>query len=558
MKLRLQSKTTLTIALLVVAILTASSYLFYDTATRALDTEMGERLVAVAQTSAALLNGSYLRALEPGSENTRLYQTLQKKLQSMRDAAEARAIYVLDFENRSLLDSRPNILIGSTYHSLGEDRVHIDQAKKGIGAASIAFRGKDDAFYRSAYAPIRDEQGTIVAILAVDASILFLETLSKMGRNMILIGGLGITLAIILSIFLARSIVVPIKKLSRAAEQIKAGAFGTQVEEYGKDEVGALAETFNEMSLAIEARDYQVSRLADELRLMSAGLAHEVRNPLNGMRIFLGLLKRQIPADPKAEQLIEQVDGEVHSLNELVTEFLDFARPKTFQPQAVNVSKVVDSVLSLLDSELRAGDDQIQTLNLDTLPTIQADSDQLKWVFTNLFKNAAHAVSQGGTVAVEGFAAENNVCIEVRDTGVGMSAETAERAFTPFFSTKDTGTGLGLAVVKRLIQNHRGSIECTSKEGRGTTFTIKLPIWGYPFNRSYHMFSAWRILALASTTRARLASFKPGFEPMRTAWTTSNGCGGPTASSVRVAATKAVGAWAMAASCVRRVRHAVR
>ena len=82
--------------------------------------------------------------------------------------------------------------------------------------------------------------------------------------------------------------------------------------------------------------------------------------------------------------------------------------------------------------------------------------------------------------------------------------------------------------------------------------------WGYPFNRSYNMFSAWRILALASTTRARLASFKPGFEPMRTAWTTSNGCGGPTASSVRVAATKAVGAWAMAASCVRRVRHAVR
>ena len=118
MKLRLQSKTTLAIALLVVAILTASSYLFYDTATRALDTEMGERLVAVAQTSAAQLNGSYLRALEPGSERTRLYQTLQKKLQSIRDAAEARAIYVLDFEYRSVVDSRPNVPIGSKYHSL--------------------------------------------------------------------------------------------------------------------------------------------------------------------------------------------------------------------------------------------------------------------------------------------------------------------------------------------------------------------------------------------------------------------------------------------------------
>ena len=92
MKLRLQTKTTLTIALLVVLVLTASSYLFYDTAKRTLDAEMGKRLVAVAKTSAAQLNGSYLRALQPGGEDTRLYQTLQKKLQAMRDASEAEAM----------------------------------------------------------------------------------------------------------------------------------------------------------------------------------------------------------------------------------------------------------------------------------------------------------------------------------------------------------------------------------------------------------------------------------------------------------------------------------
>ena len=282
-------------------------------------------------------------------------------------------------------------------------------------------------------------------------------------------------LAIVLSIFLARSIVVPIQKLSRAAEQIKSGAFGAQVKEYGTDEVGTLAETFNEMSLAIQARDQQVSHLADELRLLSAGLAHEVRNPLNGMQIFLGLLKRKITADPKAHQLLEQIDAEVRSLNELVTEFLDFARPKTSQPQGVHVSQVVDSVLSLLHPELNA-DSEIRTLNLDTLPIIQADSDQLKWVFTNLLKNATHAVAHGGTVVVEGFAADKSICIEVRDTGVGMSAETVKRAFTPFFSTKDSGTGLGLAIVKRLIESHRGKIECTSEEGSGATFTIQLPI----------------------------------------------------------------------------------
>ena len=477
MKIRLQTKTTLTIALLVVLVLTASSYLFYDTAKRALDAEMGERLVAVAKTSAAQLNGSYLRALQPRGESTRLYRTLQKKLQSMRDASEAQAMYVLDLEYKSLVDSRLDVLIGSQYHSLGEDRIHIDQAKQGIGAASVAFHGKDDAFYRSAYAPIRDEHGGIVAILAVDASVLFLESLARMSRNMVLIGVVGMVFAVVLSIFLARSIVVPIERLSQATQQIKAGAFGTQVETRSKDEVGALATTFNEMSTAIQERDQQVSRMAEELRQLSAGLAHEVRNPLNGMRIFLGLLKRQLPADPKAEQLIEQVDGEVQSLNQLVSEFLDFARPTPLQTEAVDLSDVVASVLALLDAELRAGAIEVQTVNLDTLPTIEADADQLKWVFTNLVKNAAQAIDRGGTIAVEGFvdADADAIRVEVRDTGVGMSPETAERAFIPFFTTKDKGTGLGLAIVKRLVEHHRGTIECTSKQGDGTTFALKLP-----------------------------------------------------------------------------------
>ena len=477
MKIRLQTRTTLTIALLVVLILTASSLLFYDAAKRALDAEMGERLVAVARTSAAQLNGSYVRALQPGDEGRRLYLRLQEKLQSMRDASEARAMYVFDLEYKSLVDSRLEVPIGSRYRSLGEDRIHIDQARRGTGAASVAFHGQDGAFYRSAYAPIRDEQGDVVAILAVDASVLFLESLAGMSRNMVLIGAVGMVLAVLLSVLLARSIVVPIERLSQATQKIKAGAFGTQVETRSEDEVGLLATTFNEMSTAIQKRDQQVSRMAEELRQLSAGLAHEVRNPLNGMRIFLGLLRRQIPADPKAEQLIEQVDGEVQSLNQLVSEFLDFARPTPLQTEPVNLSEVVASVVALLDAELRAGAIQVQTANLDTLPTIEADGDRLKWVFTNLIKNAAQAIDGRGTIAIEGSvdADSGAIRVEVRDTGAGMSPETAERAFIPFFTTKDKGTGLGLAIVKRLIEHHRGTIECTSEEGDGTTFVLELP-----------------------------------------------------------------------------------
>ncbi len=478
MRLHLQAKATLMIALLVVTVLTGSSYLFYFTARRALDAEMGERLVAIAKTSATQLNGEYLRVLQPGSENTRLYQSLQKKLQSMRDASEAREIYIFDLDGKSLVNPHDDVPIGSPYRALDADRMHIEQAKQGEATFSIAFHGEDDAFYKSAYAPIRDEGGNVVAILAVDASVLFLETLENMRWNMLLIGIVSTVFAIVLSLLFARSIVIPVQKLSRAAQQIKAGEFGTQVETRRKDEVGALAETFNEMSIAIKERDHKLSRLAEELRQMSAGLAHEVRNPLNGMRIFLGLLKRRLTGDSKAEEMIEQVDGEIQSLNRIVTEFLDFARPTPLQCEAINLSSVVDSVIAWLQNDLNENAVQVRIADLKTLPTIEADAEQLKWVFTNLVKNAIQAIPQGGTLTISGKVnpSENTVHLQFSDTGIGMSPNVVERVFDPFFTTKDTGTGLGLAVAKRFLENHSATIECRSEEGEGTTFAISLPI----------------------------------------------------------------------------------
>ncbi|MBI1925500.1 HAMP domain-containing protein [Candidatus Poribacteria bacterium] len=478
MKLHIQTKATLSITLLVLLMLTASGCFFFYTASKALDAEMGQRLIAIAKASAVQIKGEYLRVLQPGSENTRLYQNMQQKLQSMRDAAEAQAIYVFDRDGKSLVDSRPDVPIGSHYRALDADQIHIEGAKQGIATVSTAFHGKDDAFYKSAYAPIRDEKGDIVAILAVDASVLFLEILKSMRQNMIIIGTMSILIAMTLSALFARSIVIPIKKLSHAAHQIKSGNFGAQVEAHVKDEVGMLAETFNEMSIAIQARDKKLSRLNEELRQMSAGLAHEVRNPLNGMRIFLELLKRRFASDTTAAGMIEKVDGEIQSLNRIVTEFLDFAKPAPLQWEMVNLSEVINSVLTLRYTEFNDNAVHIQTSGLEALPPIHADAEQLKQVFTNIVKNAVQAMSQGGTLTISGrvIPIENRVCLEFTDRGVGISPEVVERIFDPFFTTKDTGTGLGLAVVKRLLENHSGTIECLSEEGKGTTFVMTLPV----------------------------------------------------------------------------------
>jgi len=495
MKLKIQTKATISIALLVLLMLVASGWFFFYIASKALDAEMGQRLTAIAKASSTQINGEYLRLLKPGSEN--LYRYTQKKLQSMRDATGARVIYIFDFDGKSLVDSRGDVPIGMQYRALGADQVHIEQAKEGTAAVSTAFHGKDDAFYKSAYAPIRDEEGDIVAILAVDASVLFLETLEDMRRNMFIIGIVGIFIAIALSVLFARSIVIPIKKLSHAAQQIKEGNFGAQVGAkqrkrasplLAKDEVGMLAETFNEMSMAIFERDQKLSRMNEELKQMSAGLAHEVRNPLNGMRIFLELLKRRLTGDDTANEMIEKVDGEVQALNRIVTEFLDFARPTPIQREMVNLSEAIASTITLLHPELNDNTVQIQTSGLEVLPPVHADAEQLKQVFTNILKNALQAMPQGGVLTISGevsirkllnprvISAENTVHLEFMDTGVGIPPDEIERIFDPFFTTKDTGTGLGLAVVKRLLENHSGTIECRSEEGKGTTFIITIPV----------------------------------------------------------------------------------
>ena len=476
MKLNIQIKATIIIALLVLLMLTASGWFFFYNARNALDAEMGQRLIAIAASAATQIK--YVSFLQPGSEDGRIYKDLLQKLQSTRDATGAQRIYIFDLEGKSLVDSQGDVPIGTQYRALNADQIHIDQAKQGDAAVSTAFHGKDDAFYKSAYVPIREENKDIFAILAVDASVLFLQTLASMRRSIVITGVASIFIAIALSALFARSIVVPIRRLSRAAQQIKEGRLGAQVESYGRDEVGTLAETFNEMSIAISQRDKRLSRLNEELKQMSAGLAHEVRNPLNGMRIFLELIRRQCTSEAKVEEMIDRVDGEIQSLNRIVSEFLDFARPTPLEWEMINLSEIIGTVFALLHTEFDDSGIQVDISGLELLPPIQADVEQLKRVFTNIMKNATQAMSQGGTLTVSGEAvsAENSVSIQFMDTGVGIPQDAVEQIFDPFFTTRDTGTGMGLAIVKRLLEAHSGAIECRSEEGRGTTFIITLPI----------------------------------------------------------------------------------
>jgi signal transduction histidine kinase len=214
---------------------------------------------------------------------------------------------------------------------------------------------------------------------------------------------------------------------------------------------------------------------------LAASIAHEINNPLSGVLTYTQLLIKQISTNrySKDDALIYlgKMEQAVTHSTKLVRNLLDFARQSPPRFWEVNINEVVERSLNLAIHS--AGLQHVEVIKeLALLPIVMADFDQLQQVFTNLFMNAIQAMPNGGNLTICTTADTSQVIIEVKDTGVGISPENMHKLFTPFFTTKreTKGVGLGLAVSHGIIQRHNGSIEVKSKEGAGSTFTVRLPI----------------------------------------------------------------------------------
>jgi len=215
---------------------------------------------------------------------------------------------------------------------------------------------------------------------------------------------------------------------------------------------------------------------------MAASIAHEVNNPLAGVLIYTQLLTKKIAGDNISKEIaldyLSKMDSEITRSTRLIRNLLDFARqsPPTFRE--VNINEVVNRAFDLAAHSAELQNIQvIKELN-PSLPKLMSDFDQLQQVYTNLILNAIQAMPEGGRLTLRTLADANQLKIEGRDTGCGISPENMRKLFTPFFTTKGKGkgVGLGLAVAYGIIQRHQGRIEVQSKEGEGTTFTIYLPL----------------------------------------------------------------------------------
>jgi signal transduction histidine kinase len=222
------------------------------------------------------------------------------------------------------------------------------------------------------------------------------------------------------------------------------------------------------------------SERLNALTLLAAGVAHEIGNPLNSLHIHLQLMERslqKLPDGAKAEleQSIEVARSEVDRLDSIVTQFLKAIRPSRPELRSENVNTIVEEAVRFFTPELQDRGIVVEQELRSDLPLLQLDRDQMKQAFYNVIKNSLEAIHRRGALWIRTDFDDTHVIIRFVDSGVGMSAEKLGRVFEPYFTTKPSGTGLGLLIVRRIVREHGGELSIESSEGKGLTLTIRLP-----------------------------------------------------------------------------------
>ena len=236
----------------------------------------------------------------------------------------------------------------------------------------------------------------------------------------------------------------------------------------------------------LEERERLRDRLA-ALGEMAAAIAHEVKNPLTGIQVMAGLLKRQLSAVPDTQELLRDIIKEATMANRIVVKVLEFVRPISLEVDSVCVRDVLDEAVATARNHPAAGHTTIVTDYGADLPNLDADQLQLRQVFANLLVNALEALGGTGHIWITASYTEVDrspeppdyagyVTVEVADDGPGVPIDVSDQLFSPFFTTKPSGSGLGLAIVRKIINAHDGRIEVTPRAGGGTKFGVRLPV----------------------------------------------------------------------------------
>ena len=346
-------------------------------------------------------------------------------------------------------------------------------------------------WYITAYEPIRNIHYNVIGILYV--GILEQKYLDIRTQTSLVFLGISLLAALItmiLSWVISQRISVPLRKTVAASREVASGNLDVKVDVVSGDEFGWLAYSFNKMSSALKERDEKLKeftkrKISESERLamvgqLSANVAHELNNPLQGIVTYASLALEKETFDESCRQNITKIVVQANRCRDIIRGLLDFSRQKNPDKTLCNVNNLLRGCISLVENQAIFHNIRV-VMNLDnSLPLVIVDPSQVERVFLNLIINAAEAMEGRGelTITTTMNPTDHSIDIDVRDTGPGILPQHLEKIFDPFFTTKETGhgVGLGLAISYGIVKEHRGKLTVESKPGKGTTFTVSLPL----------------------------------------------------------------------------------
>ncbi len=393
-------------------------------------------------------------------------------------------IVVVDADNRIIDSANPDDK-GKTSKEVLGDQLPLNPAK--IRPAADA---KDREPELALTYPVETDRGKRNIVIIVSPHLLGEIVREESQERLMAIVGLSLLLMLIIALVSWR-FTRPIQELSDAARRVSSGDFDFSVPATQRDEMGALARAFNEMLAGLRSKRELEEKLqrAERSALtgrIASGIAHEIRNPLSFINLTIDFMRDKFaPAAEAARgeytKLCDSIKDEIGRLNRMVSDFLSYGRPARLKLREVNARELVEEVVSLVRAQ---ADQQGVSLKVEEEVAgdsrkhntyFQGDAEQLKTCFSNLAINAVQAMASGGALKFRLRPQKNNIKFEVTDTGPGIAPEALGQIFEPYFSTKETGIGLGLALTRKLIEDHSGQIVVSSEVGVGTTFTVTLP-----------------------------------------------------------------------------------
>ena len=495
-KTRIATRLVIAFVLPTTLVILVSAWLTLRSARNTFAEQFARQVDRLAATLASQIDVDQVLSLLPGDEQQLWYTKLADSLKGQAQAADVQSLVLFDRSGRVFVDANRHYPIDAKLADFAKDRDIIQRALDRQNNAWVSGRGADGAsvraFKRLEVTPIAGSGEDEVLLLAIETHLRDRALMRGYVTRMIPLSLLSLLAVVLIAILVSRGITKPVRVLVSEAQRLGAGDFKKSIAlAPRRDEIGFLTATLEEMRAALQARDR-------DRQVMLASIAHEVRNPLAGIELFLGLLREGLQeldqaltataekdanapelSDDSHNSLVElqgysqRIQRELGYLTGVVNDFLSFAREMPLQSQELSASDLFNEVEALLHAEAEAVG---VTLVVDINPEIifQGDRGALHRALLNLGQNALQASRDQGQVRFHAQLDRDFVVLSVEDQGCGIPDDKLQDILTPFFTTKEKGTGLGLALVDKIARAHGGQLKVQSQVGRGTTMQIRV------------------------------------------------------------------------------------